>query len=146
MMSFDLALNKGDLQVGPDGEMSQIRNTSKVVQDVLKVIHMPVGSNPFFPRLGSTITTDNIGQISNQQFMQTRAAASLTQSIQTIQTIQRNQALTQSLTPEEIITNILQLDVQLDKDPRQIDISIIIQTEALTTVTIPSFTLSTNIL
>jgi len=145
-MSFDLALNQGDLQVGSDGEISQIRNTSKVVQDVLKVIHMPVGSNPLFPRLGSTITTDNIGQISNQQFMETRAAASLTQSIQTIQTIQRNQALTQSLTPEEIITDILQLDVQLDQDPRQVNISIVIQTEAMSAITIPSFTLSTNIL
>lgn len=132
--------------VGADGDLAKVRNSSKAVQDILKVLHTPLGSNPLFPQIGSNITISNIGDNINQQFAETRVAASVTQSIQLLQSIQRNQELIQEVTPEEKIVDIAQVTATRDsQDPRQFDIKIVVVTEAQSTVELPSFSLSTTI-
>lgn len=147
-MSFDLALNKGDLSVGSDGDLSKTRNTSKIVQDILKVLHTPVGSNPYFPSLGNTLTSTNIGQNINKQFAETKVASVITQSIQTLQAMQRNQTASgQTVTPEETIVAIQQVTAEQDPtEPRQYNITVIVQTQAIDALQLPSFSLSTTIL
>lgn len=147
-MSFDLALNKGDLSVGSDGDLSKTRNTSKIVQDILKVLHTPVGSNPYFPSLGNTLTSANIGQNINKQFAETKVASVITQSIQTLQAMQRNQTASgQTVTPEETIVAIQQVTAEQDPtEPRQYNITVIVQTQAIDALQLPSFSLSTTIL
>lgn len=131
-MSFDLALNKGDLDIGSDGDLRKVRNTEKVIQDVLKVLHTPLGSNPYFPRIGNSLTAANIGEGLNEQFAQTKVEASVNQAVQIVQNVQRNQELRQSLTPEEKITQIAEVSASLDmNEPRQYNISVIALTGAL---------------
>jgi hypothetical protein len=147
-MSFDLALSKGDLTVGSDGDLTKVRNTSKLVQDVLKVVHTPIGGNPFFPNLGTALTSENIGQNVSQNFAETKVAASVSQAIQLIQNIQRRQQLVQIVTPEEKVVKIANLEVgQNSQDPRQYDIKISVLTESLNTevVDLPGFSMSTTI-
>jgi phage baseplate assembly protein W len=145
-MSFDLSLNKGDLRIGFDGDLSKVENTSKLVQDVLKVLHTPIGSNPFYPSLGSPVTTLNIGTVLNQQFLESRVENSITSVIQTIQSIQRKQELTQEVTSAEKILDIVEIVAEQDsQDPRQFNISIKVLTGATDVVLLPSFSLSTTL-
>jgi hypothetical protein len=147
-MSFDFALSKGDITIGSDGDVTKVRNTSKLVQDILKVIHTPIGGNPFYPSLGTLLTADTIGSNISQQFAETKIAASVTQAIQIIQNIQRRQESIQIVTPEEKVVKILRLDVsQNAQEPRQYDIQISVLTESLNSpvVDLPSFSISTTI-
>lgn len=143
-MSFDLALSKGDLSIGPDGDLRQFRNSSKLVQDVLKILHTPLGSNPFFPQIGNAITTQNTGEVVNRQFMETRATAAVVQALQMLQAMQKRQELTQIVTPEEKVVGIAEVKVEQDPtDPRQYNIKISVITGAQSVVELPSFSLST---
>lgn len=142
-MSFDLSLARGDLTVGGDGDLNKVRNSRKVVQDVLKVLHTPLGSNPFFPRLGNALTTLNIGENLNTQFMESRVETSVTQSIQILQSLQRQQELIQTVTAEERIANLSNLEATRDEqEPRQFNINIAVLTGAGTAVQIEPFQLS----
>lgn len=146
-MSFDLALNRGDISVGTDGDVRKIRNSSKVAQDVLKILHTPLGSNPFSPNLGSDITTLNIGVNVNQDFAQSRVEASLIRTLELVQAIQRNQARVQEITPEETIQDLSEVTALRDsEDPRQFNISIAVITGALSAVAIEPFTVKTQII
>ncbi len=142
-MSFDLSLSKGDLTVAGDGDLNKVRNTPKVIQDVLKVLHTPVGSNPYFPRLGNFLTTLNIGENLNSQFVESRVESSVTQSIEILQSLQRQQELIQTVTAEEKIANLSRLEAtRNDQDPRQYDIDIAVLTGAGTSIDIEPFQLS----
>jgi nitrogen regulatory protein PII-like uncharacterized protein len=146
-MSFDLSLSKGTIVIGSDGDLAKVRGTTKVVQDVLKVVHTPVGGNPFYPQIGTTITEDNIGQNISQEFAETKVAASISTSIKIIQDIQRRQELVQTVTPEEKVVGIAELVVgQNENDPRQYDIKLSVTTESINTsvVSMPGFALSTT--
>jgi phage baseplate assembly protein W len=143
-MSFDLALSKGDISIGADGDLRQFRNSSKLVQDILKILHTPIGGNPFFPQIGNALTSENIGEVVNRQFMEARATAAVTQALQLYQSIQRRQELNQVVTPEEKVEGISEVVVEQDSvDPRQYNIKISIVTGAQTVVELPSFSLST---
>ena len=145
-MSADLGLNKGDIYIGSDGDLAKVRNTSKLVQDVLKVLHTPIDSNPFSPNLGTNLTTLNIGQNINIQFAEAKVRASVTKAIETIQLIQRRQELIQFVSSEEKIVKILDLEVGINEvEPRQYDVKLIVSSGSLSNnaVVLPSFTLST---
>lgn len=145
-MSFDLSLDRGDLRINANGDLAIVENTSKLVQDSLKILHTPIGSNPFFPSLGSPITTLNVGQNLNQQFAESRIEASITKTLETLQSIQRRQELIQTITPEERIISIAEVSAERDsQDPRQFNISVTVLSGATDTVLLPSFSLSTTI-
>ena len=144
-MSFDLALSKGDLAVGSDGDLKQVRDTTKAAQDVLKILHTPVGSDPFFTNLGTTLTSANIGELINVEFAQQRAAASINQSIQILQALQRSQKLIQTITAGEQVVGIASLNVTRNsQDPRQYDIELSVITGAQTVLQLPAFSISTT--
>ena len=146
-MSFDLALNRGDISIGVDGDLRKIRNTSKVAQDVLKVLHTPIGSNPLTPNIGSEVTTLNIGVNVNEQFAESRVEASILKSLEAVQAIQKAQARQQEVTPEETILNLSEVTAARDsKDPRQYNITITVITGGLTEVVIEPFTVQTQII
>lgn len=147
-MSTDLGLNKGDIFIGSDGDLAKVRNTSKLVQDVLKVIHTPIGSNPFFPTLGTNVTIANIGENISQDFAETKVRAGVTKAIDLLQLIQRKQELAQSLTPEEKIAGILDLQANVNpQEPRQYDIKLVIRSASLDgeAILLPTFSLSTTL-
>lgn len=147
-MSIDLGLNKGDIFIGSDGDLAKVRNTTKLVQDALKVIHTPIGSNPFFPTLGTNVTIANIGENISQDFAETKVRAGITKAIDLIQLIQRKQEVVQVVTPEEKIAGILDLQVGVNsQEPRQYDIKLVIRSASLEgeAVVLPTFSLSTTV-
>jgi phage baseplate assembly protein W len=145
-VSFDLSLRKGDLYIGSDGDLQKVRGTSKLAQDVLKVIHTPTGSNPYFPRIGSDITELNIGETLNADFAESRVELSVKKSIEQIQLIQNRQQLEQAVTQEEKIEKIAEVIAERDnQDPRQFNIKVSVITGALSAIVLPSFSLSTII-
>lgn len=145
-MSFDLSLEKGDLKIGQNGDLARAENTTKLVQDVLKILHTPLGSNPYFPSLGSSITSLNVGQNLNQQFLESRVETSIQNIIQTLQSIQQRQQLTQVVTASETILDIAELVAEQDsQDPRQFNIRLKVIAGDVQEVLLPSFSLSTQI-
>ena len=145
-MSFDLSLAKGDLVLGADNDLAKVREGSKLVQDILKLLFTPLGSDPYFLTKGSTLTTDNIGETVNDQFMLDRARASILNTLKQLQTIQQVQALTQTVTPEETLKEINEVSVARDEQElRQYNIRIVITTGAYSVISIPEFSISTNL-
>lgn len=144
-MSFDLALSKGDLAIGFDGDLKKVRDTTKAAQDILKILHTPLGSDPFFPNLGTTLTSANIGELISTEFAEQRAAASINQSIKILQALQRSQQLLQAITPGEKIIGIASLQVSRNQqEPRQYDIELSVITGSQTVLEIPSFSIITT--
>jgi superfamily II helicase len=145
-MSFDLELAKGDLKIGADKDLSKVRNGSKLGQDVLKILFTPLGSDPFFTIKGNALTQQNIGEVVNKQFLEARAAASIKETLLSLQTIQSNQAKLQEVTLEETLKSIEEVSVEQDPlDARQYNISLTILTGAYTTIDLPNFSLSVGI-
>lgn len=147
-MSTDLGLNKGDIYIGSDGDLAKVRNTAKLVQDTLKVIHTPIGSNPFFPTLGTNVTIANIGENISQNFAETKVRAGITKAIDILQLIQRKQELVQTVTLEEKIAGIIDLQVGVNStEPRQYDIKLVVASASLdgNAIVLPTFSLSTTI-
>ena len=145
-MSEDLALRRGDLAIGADGDLQLVRNTTKLTQDVLKVIHTPLGSNPFSPRIGSPLTAVNVGELLDSNFAEQRVETGVEQAIQLIRNIQQQQEIQQEVTAAEKIRDILEIIATRNElEPRQFDISISVQSDDLTSVTIPDFAFDTTI-
>jgi len=144
-VSYDLALERGDLALAADKDVKKVRNTSKLLQDSLKIIHTPLGSDPLFPSKGSSLTVQNIGENVNQQFVESRAEASILESLQLIKSLQERQSQYQIVTPSERIEEIQDVIVNREPtDPRQYNIQITVLSGALTVVNFPNFTISTR--
>lgn len=129
-MSFDLALSKGDLAIGADGDLRKVRNTEKVTQDILKVLHTPLGGNPYFPTIGNALTSNNIGDNLNDQFAQARVESSVSKAVQIVQDIQRDQEQRQVLTPAEKILQVESSATLDPQEPRQYNIDVLAITGA----------------
>lgn len=142
-MSFDLELAKGDLKIGADKDLSKVRNGSKLGQDILKVLFTPLGSDPFFISKGNALTQENIGEVVNKQFMESRAETSISTTLQSLQTLQASQAKVQEVTLEETLRAVEEVSVERDPvEPRQYNISLTILTGAYTTLDLPNFSLT----
>lgn len=145
-MSFDLALSKGSLKIGPDGDLAKVRDNTKLVQDVLKVFHTPLGSDPFFLQKGSNITSQNIGHLVNKQFLTDRTTASAIKTLQYIQAVQKEQAKTQTLTLGETIADLGEVSVSIsEEDPRQFNIRLSVFAATLDEVILPPISLKTTL-
>jgi phage baseplate assembly protein W len=145
-VSFDLAIQNGDLSLGSN-DLRQVRNNTKLAQDVLKVLHTPVGSNPYFPEIGSYITYSNVGELLSTEFLEQKIEAQIIESLKQIQKEQAKQiARGQQVVPEEKLVNIKSLTATRDTtDPRQFNIDLSIQTGALDKQLDLSFSFSTTI-
>jgi phage baseplate assembly protein W len=110
-MSFDLKLIAGDLII-KNGDLDIVEGSDKLVQDVLKLISTPLGSNPFFPAYGSPISKALIGKIYEQEFLEDIATHQLKSSIERLQQLQLEQLKqNQAVTPDEQIAVIENIKV-----------------------------------
>lgn len=122
-MSFDLKLLNGSISVGPDGDLDIVVDGAKLIQDVIKVIVTPVGSNRFQPQIGSLINERLIGQVLTEQNTITVLQVSVQESLITLQKLQQQQAQYQALSPSEMLVAINSIDVQRDSvEPRQLNV------------------------
>jgi len=122
-MSFDLRLQSGDVVLGADADFDIVTNGAKLVQDVIKMITTPQGSNRFQVAIGSLINKRLIGQVLTAQNTVTVLQASVEEALITLQKLQKQQAQTQALSPSETLVQINSIDVKRDSvEPRQLNV------------------------
>lgn len=132
-MSFDFKVVSGDLAIGPDGDLLQVIDTEKLIQDILKMVTTPLGSNVFFPWYGSSVSKSLVGAAFDMEFVSTIASGQLTNSMETLQRLQQVQAQRQAVSPGELIAAIQQISIERNQiDPRFFRILIKVVTRALT--------------
>ena len=135
-MSFDLKINQGDLQLGRNGDLQQIADTDKLVQDVLKMALTPIGANTFFPWYGSTVSANLIGTPFNLGIIGPLASDQLKSSLKTLITLQQIQTNNgQKVSPYELLAAVKQVQIERNiTDPRYFRVVIEVLTKALTTI------------
>jgi hypothetical protein len=119
-MSFDLKLFNGDLVIGKKGDVDIVENGDKLVQDVLKIVSTPLGSNPFFPWYGSPMSSALIGTGYEEEFISTVASQQLNAALDNLKQLQNQQKqYNQIITPAEQIAAVQDVSVNQDAhDPR----------------------------
>lgn len=134
-MSFDLRIEGNDLKINPDGSIQTVRDNEKLIQDIIKAILTPVGSNNFFPWYGSSISGIMTGQILNNDFVTAEAERSIQNTLSNIMSLQNAQSRVQYVSAGEMIAAIRSVTVlRSNIDPRQFQISVSVLTRKLNVV------------
>ena len=138
-MSFDLKIQDGDLKIGSNGDLQQVRDTNKLVQDILKIISTQIGSNPFFPWYGSPITKSLLGRSFDYKFVSSIATQQLRSTLETLQKLQKDQIRrNQIVTPQEQLAAIQKVLVERNiVDPRFYTIVLTVLSKAFSRVEVP---------
>lgn len=90
-MSFDLKLKQGDLSIGSNNDLEIVENDEKLVQDVLKIVSTPLGTNRRYPWYGSPISKGLVGTAFETQFVKQIMSQQLQTSMETLQRLQEAQ-------------------------------------------------------
>jgi hypothetical protein len=134
-MSFDLRIRDGDLSIGQDGDLTKVENTEKLIQDILKIVITPMGSNQFYLWYGSRVSKSLIGQIFDYEFLSTTASNQLQNALENLQRLQHEQARQQRVTPFELLAALRGVRIERNQvDPRFFLVVISAVTRALTEV------------
>ena len=140
-MSFDFRIKDGDLSIGEDGDLNRVENTDKLVQDILKIIITPIGTNQFYPWYGSRLSKSMIGNVFDHEFISSVATNQLQNAIESLQRLQQEQARHQLVTPFEQLAALKRVEIQRNQvDPRFFLVVISALTRALTEIN-TSFTI-----
>ena len=132
-MSFDFRIRNGDLAIGQDGDLEKIENTDKLIQDILKIVITPMGSNQFYPWYGSRVSKSLIGNVIDYEFLSTVASSQLQNALENLQRLQQEQARQQRVTPFEQLAAIKHVGIERNQvDPRFFLVIINAVTRALT--------------
>src|SRR3990170_4489242 len=100
-MSFDFRIINGDMKIGSNGDLDIVEDSEKLIQEILKIAHTPLGSNIFYPWYGSPISQSLIGNALDIEFVTTVASNQLQTSLENLQRLQQKQSLEQRVTPFE---------------------------------------------
>jgi hypothetical protein len=136
-MSVDMLIVNGDISLDQDGAPVTIKDNLKLEQDVKKIAVTEQGTNRFHPWYGNAVGLATVGK-TNHVFSTLRqsASATLEQSLANLILLQRHQRQSQIVTPQELILSVRDVNIEQDMiDPRQINISFTVLTEALEELT-----------
>lgn len=134
-MSFDFKIRDGDLSIGEDGDLARVENTDKLIQDILKIVITPMGSNQFYPWYGSRLSKSLIGNVFDHEFMSTVASNQLQNALENLQRLQQEQARLQRVTPFEQLAALRGVRIERNQvDPRFFLVVINAVTRALTEI------------
>lgn len=134
-MSFDFKIQNGDLSIGSDGDLKQVENTDKLIQDILKIATTLRGSKPRYPFYGSLISSGLIGSAFPEDFANSYASNQLKDAVQTLSELQKIQEKTQYLSPQESIAAVKQVSIdRFIQDPRVFLVYISVINKAFTKV------------
>lgn len=137
-MSFDLKIRNRDLQIGSDGDFEKVENNDKLIQDIIKLILTPIGSNLFFPWYGSPVNKSLVGSALDFQTMSNITSNNLRNSLETLQKLQRAQVEAgQVVSPGETLAAIQEIRIERNQvDPRFFSVTVKALTKALTSATV----------
>lgn len=137
-MSSDLLLKNGDLEIGEGGDFAIVVDSRKLLQDVLKALHTPVGSDPFDLSYGVTLTAQTIGQAGDLAVLTTQMRSDIERIIEKLRENQQRQLeIGQTLTNSEVLIGLEGLEVEPDEiDPRQVNVTMVLKAQDYTLVTV----------
>lgn len=131
-MSFDLEIINGDLKIKVDGTVKTITDTTKLRQDILKIIMTALGSNKFHTWYGCSISASSIGSAYPDNLLFSDIQTSIVQSLERLKTLQLSQASGQQVSLAEIISNVE--SVQVERNPidlRQVNVRVVVLSKRL---------------
>ena len=136
-MSFDLKIENNDISINPDGSVKTVRNNDKLIQDVLKIILTPQGSNKFYNWYGSTLCSRIIGEVMSPFLTKIEIRRSIEESLNNLMLLQQNQAIGQFVSVEETLAAIKDILIEKDQnDPRAYNIIVSVLTKKLSVLDI----------
>lgn len=142
-MSFDFALIDNDLKIHPDGTIRVVRDTTKLRQDILKVITTALGSNNFHPWYGCSVSDNIIGKNLPDNLMLLEIQTSISESLERLKKLQSSQMTSQRVSLAELINTVGSvMAYRSPDDPRQVKIEVTVFTQRLTKIE-ETFTLTT---
>jgi len=136
-MSFDIKAFSGDVEIGSNGDLSQVTDSDKLAQDVLKLLNTPIGTNPLNPGYGSMLTVNQVGEAVYTEGLVEQTKRIITDALEQLITQQAYQAAIQPLTDAETLVDFETPIVERDsQDPRQFNIVVNAISKALTPLAI----------
>lgn len=106
-MSFDLKIQNGDLVISSNGDLRKVENIDKLIQDVLKILMTPLGTNLFFTWYGSLLPTSAVGSSMDHQFISTVVEQQIRSCLENLQNLQQQQQISnQAVSAEELLAAI----------------------------------------
>jgi len=134
-MSFELKLESGDIKFSPEGELYTITGLEKLKQDLIKVLLTEIGENDYHPWYGSMLGQAVVGQATTFNTTLRNVELAVTNSLENLAFLQKEQLQYQTVTPAESIGAINFVNVEREPlDPRQWNIRVSVLTKALTEI------------
>ena len=134
-MSFDLALVNGDLNIKADGSVRTVENTSKLKQDIIKVILTPLNNSRFHPWYGTNIIENNIGEVPTDSVLFQQINSAISDGLAKLQRLQLAQSTGQVVTLAETLASVEEVAVQrAADDPRQVNVVVVALSKDLSSV------------
>jgi phage baseplate assembly protein W len=142
-VSFDLQILAGDL-VLQNGDLSIVKDSPKLIQDILKICLTEVGSNPTIPWYGSFLSRTLIGNPNQTSMLIQIAKSQLETALTNLQSLQQLQLKSfQRMSPDEQIASILNISVvQSQVNPTLFSVNIDVISKGLKKIS-TSFTVNT---
>lgn len=135
-MSYDLKIVGGDL-VLQNGDLQQVTDTDKLVQDILKICLTDAGADPMNPWYGSYISKTLIGSVLAVSITVQLAQSQLQNAIENLKNLQAAQIKSfQRVSAAEQLSAILNISVVRNAtDPRVFNVTVKVLSKALTPIT-----------
>lgn len=135
-MSFDLKIVNGDF-VTFNGDLKQVVDTEKLIQDILKICLTTAGTNPLLPWYGSFLSRTLIGSALQTNILVQVAKSQLNTALQNLQSLQTIQVKSfQRVSADEQISAISDISIIRNQlDPRLFDVRIKVLTKGLKPIT-----------
>lgn len=142
-MSFDLKIKNGDF-VLQDGDLKQVVDSEKLIQDILKICLTDAGSNPLNPGYGSYLSRTIIGNPMYTNVIVQVTKSQLNSCLANLQTLQTAQIQSQQrVSADEQLAAITDISViRSGVDPRLFNVRISALTKGFKPIT-TAFTVST---
>jgi hypothetical protein len=124
-MSFDLKIINRDLVIN-QGDLQQVVNSEKLIQDILKICLTEVGSNPVHPGYGSYLSKSVVGNPAKIGVIVQVAQAQLNNCLSNLQFLQQQQVKSQQkVSADEQLAAVLGISViRSTSDPRLFTVKI----------------------
>lgn len=142
-MSFDLKVKSKDL-VLVNGDFKLVKDSEKLIQDILKIALTSAGGNPSFPWYGSYVSRTLIGSGFDTSITFQLAQSQLQNSLEALKDLQQAQVRSgQRVSADEQISSIMDISINRNKkDPRLFDVRIKVLSKGFKPIT-TAFTVST---
>lgn len=135
-MSFDLKITGGDLVI-KNGDLQQVIDSEKLIQDILKLCLTTAGTNPLHPWYGSFLSRTIVGNPMDSTMLLSISQSQLNTALENLKGLQELQLKNfQRVSADEQLGAVLDISVGRNPfDPRLFEVNIKALTKGLKPIT-----------